>query len=784
MQKTIKLYKENTPIEIIIQWFKTKMYEFGGKIRNPSDRILIIRAKTGSGKSTALPVEIFRIFKPKSTTEYTGSHILVTQPRVLTAQEIAKDIASSPDWASDMVLGENIGYSTGSGKLMAKGGGLLYATIGTLLQQLRSTDAKDTIMKLYKFIILDEVHERSMEFDMTVMLMKKYINENYSNKKCPFLILTSATFDVEKYCKYFDVSPKTNVMDVMGSVYPISESYLKTDSSNTVKTGIEIIKDIHEERINPMPEGENDILVFCPGMMMMKEYKTELLKYSIELIKNKKKLFVITIIDGKAVAFNTIERRIVGMNYSDLRINDSGEYDSKGQHKVMRRIILGTNVAETGLTIMTLGHCIDTGWKNIKELYQPYGIEGVIQKPVDKSNVIQRRGRVGRKFPGHFYALYTEETFNSLADIQLSNIVLEDIGNTIIDILIQQNNCFAIDKIDMLDNPPVDNLKSAIEKNIVLGYIKSDYGKCFLMSELGEMYKEISKTSIEIFRSIIAGYIYDVCITDLITISAMLDVRMRKVDVSSILKESLPAFFFKTDSYMDIYTGITMDDFITGLFIFEAFTKITERGIKKTEEWCEKNKLDLNTMIDVIQRRLEIMNEIAVLKLDPFYNKDKSIINSKKDNYFKNVCNIKQCIFDGFKLNIIHNDKLTRSYKNRFGQTIKVNIPNRDIGFPQYLVTNKISINSNPMNPIFTFNLIAERVSVIDGYIGIDTEFLTPIQSLTYEDKKGAITISKSISKENSNIIENYNQIIANSFKPTLLALSNPKYKEYLDLIN
>ena len=261
-KKTIKLYKEHTPIEIIIRWFKERMYEFGGKVSSPSDRILVIRAKTGSGKSTTLPVEIFRIFKPNSTTEYSGPSILVTQPRVLTAQEIAKDIASSPDWAADMVLGENIGYSTGSGKLIAKGGGLLYATIGTLLMQLRTPEAKDTIMKLYKFIILDEVHERSMEFDMTVMLMKKFINENYSNKRCPFLILTSATFDVEKYCKYFEISPKTNVMDVIGSVYPISESYLKSDSSNTVKTGVEIIKDIHEDRLNPMPEGENDILVF------------------------------------------------------------------------------------------------------------------------------------------------------------------------------------------------------------------------------------------------------------------------------------------------------------------------------------------------------------------------------------------------------------------------------------------------------------------------------------------------------------------------------------------
>ena len=259
---------------------------------------------------------------------------------------------------------------------------------------------------------------------------------------------------------------------------------------------------------------------------------------------------------------------------------------------------------------------------------------------------------------------------------------------------------------------------------------------------------------------------------------------MRKVDVSSILKESLPAFFFKTEDYMDIYTGITMDDFITGLFIFEAFTKVTEKGIKKTEEWCEKNKLGFNDMIDVIQKRLEIMNEIAIVKLDPFYNKDKSLLNSTKDNYFKRICNIKQSIFDGFKLKIIRNDKITRSYKDRFNQTIKVSIPNRNIGFPQYLVTNKISINSNPLNPTFTFNLASERVSVIDGYISIDTEFLTAVQSLTYEDKKGAIALSKSITKKDINVIENYNDIISSSFSPTLLALSNPKYTECVSLLS
>ena len=734
-----KYYKENPPIKIIVNWLKERMSEFGGRpAQSPADRILIVRAKTGSGKSTAMPVEIFRIFKPKNMTSYEGKSILCTQPRVLTTQEIPKDIASS-DWATDMILGKTIGYSTGSGKMIGERGMkgiLLYATIDTLLAQLRGDNSKDTIMNLYKMIILDEVHERSMTFDMTTMLMKQFIYENYKNPQCPFLILTSATFDTEKYCNYFGIKSNTNLIDVVGFVYPISEQFLKIDSDDTIQSAVELIKDIHEGKINQTKKEEGDILVFCYGMPPMKELKEKLLKYNVELIKNKKNPFVIALIEGKAVNYNTIERKIVYMDYDRLHINDSGEYDYKGKHLATRRIIAASNVAETGLTVPTLGHCIDLGWKNVKETYSPYGITGLVVKPVDKSNVMQRRGRVGRKFPGHFYAMYTEETFNSLTPIQLPDIVREDISGNVIDILIQQKNCFDVSKIDMLDVPSVDSLKMSIEKNIILGYVKSDYGKCFLMSELGEMVRELRYTTVEVFRCLISGYVYDICILDLVTIFAMSDVRLRKVNIEDILKEILPAFFFEKKEFMNLYTTLTMDDFITNLFIFKAFVSFLDKGISHAEAFCDKTKLNFNEMIEVIEKRLDIIDDLLNVNLDPYYLKEESIIKSTKDNYFDTICKIKKCLYDGFRLNIIQNNKITKNYNDRFGNNIKVNLPNHNLGFPKVVLTNKIKINSNPLSPNFQFNLETDKVSVLDGYIGIDTEFSTPIMFIETAQKK------------------------------------------------
>ena len=736
-KSTIEYYKENTPVTIIKNWIKNRMPEFGGKVTSPSDKILLIRAKTGSGKSTAMPVEIFRMFKPKTSTDYEGKSVLVTQPRVLTSQEIPKDITSS-DWAKDMILGKTIGFSTGSAKVVGERGGrsmLLYATIDTLLAQLRGENAKQTIMDLYYVIILDEVHERSMTFDMTVMLMKKFIYENYKNKNCPILLLTSATFDVEKYSKYFGIPMKTNVIDIAGFVYNISDQYLNHDTLNTMNTTLSIIKDIHEDKINVQKQGENDVLVFLYGMSPMKKLKELLLAYNIELINQKKKIFVVTIVEAKAVNFNTIERQIVYMEYNNLKVDDKGEYSSKGKHVAYRRIILASNVAETGLTIPTLGHCIDMGWKNVKELYNPYGIYGMVVKPVDKNNVTQRRGRVGRKFPGHFYAIYTEQTFNSLTSIQLPSIVLEDISNNIIDILIQQDNCFDIEKIDMLDNPPIDSLKMSIEKNITLGYLKSDYGKCFLMSDLGELSRSLNNISIEVFRSIISGYVYDICIPDLITIFSMIDVRTSyKIDIPGILKESLPPFFFESKDYMNTYTAITMDDFITLLFIFESFSKSLEKGIVYSQTFCEKHKLDFDTMIDVIEKRIKIMDELILLKFNPLYLQDKSLVNSKKDKYIKHLSIIKQCIYDGYRLNLIINDKISRNYKDRFGNITKIKSPNRNIGFPKYIITNAIKIVGNPFSETFQFNIESDKISVMDGYVPIDLQFNTPIHTLTYDD--------------------------------------------------
>src|SRR5690606_33947622 len=99
-----------------------------------------------------------------------------------------------------LIMDRNIGYQTGPIRSQAVKG-IVYMTIGVLLRQLNTLEDADIIRK-YQFIIIDEAHERSVETDLALYLMKRFIHRNFAKPECPFLVVMSATFDPEKFRRY------------------------------------------------------------------------------------------------------------------------------------------------------------------------------------------------------------------------------------------------------------------------------------------------------------------------------------------------------------------------------------------------------------------------------------------------------------------------------------------------------------------------------------------------------------------------------------------------------
>ena len=146
------------PVDFLTQWLRMRMVEFGGDVpKQLSDRVIIAKSETGSGKSTVLPAHVFRLLRDPRTPlkqKHVGRSVLCTQPRVLTAMTLARDMSSSPHYPE---LTLPVGKLGPTGKAIIEDGGtvgfqtspithkpsrgLIYSTAGVLRAQLRSAAA-------------------------------------------------------------------------------------------------------------------------------------------------------------------------------------------------------------------------------------------------------------------------------------------------------------------------------------------------------------------------------------------------------------------------------------------------------------------------------------------------------------------------------------------------------------------------------------------------------------------------------------------------------------------
>ncbi len=135
-------------------------------------------------------------------------------------------------------------------------------TDGVLLQELK----KDTLLYEYDVIIIDEAHERSLNIDFILGLIK-----DISRKRDDFkIIISSATINTKIFSKYFNNAPVVSIETI---AYPVQIIY-NPPLLNTSKGMILKIKEIVSNVIKEKKTG--DILIFLSGEKEIKETIKEL----------------------------------------------------------------------------------------------------------------------------------------------------------------------------------------------------------------------------------------------------------------------------------------------------------------------------------------------------------------------------------------------------------------------------------------------------------------------------------------------------------------------------
>jgi HrpA-like RNA helicase len=547
---------EASPDDYIYNFIKTKIQEKPDPENSFTSRILILEAGTGTGKSFTIPPLSAAVLKELGY-PHESKQVICTQPKILTTVNIANRISGVPFYKKYgnlglvFTLGDNLGYKTSTFTDVSPGIKVLFATNGSLDMEIAKNPAKK-IMQKYGVIIIDEAHERSLQFDRTMMSIKYMFTDNPGDPDLPFVICMSATFDVNKYAAFFNCDMK-NVIRVAGISNPIETRWPQSDVAQFVPEAVLKAKECIEAEllstlardypkgVIPEVESDNRVLIFMTGIAVYKKVIKGLMKWD-ETKADVIRMF--TDDDIETLVFNyTIGGKIVEIYLEVLPIESTavgrsskaylrvteGASEAKSHAKPDMRfstqIIIANTVAETGLTLPDLGYVIDCGWSKNGEFNPRVNIGNLIlTKPAAQAQILQRKGRVGREKPGIFIPLYTEATFNQLQKVQNPDIVAGDPTGVLLAYARLYNDLEIGEFIPgvgrtmkerMLDVPSHAAAEYSIRQLQMLGFL-DNHGK---ITKSGNIAATITSITPQAIGMLMAGIAWEVCLDDLIAIA-------------------------------------------------------------------------------------------------------------------------------------------------------------------------------------------------------------------------------------------------------------------------
>ena len=395
--------------------------------------VTVVVGETGSGKTTQLVQYLHQRGYARQ-----GKLIGCTQPRRLAAIGVARRVSDEMGCA----LGTTVGYSIHLDDTTSAETEVKFMTDGVLLRE----TVNDPSLEKYSVVVLDEAHERSVDTDVLMGVLKLALRRRADLK----LIVTSATMDVQKFSAFFGNAP---CYEIPGQTFPVKIHYSPSPVADYVAEAVFRVCQLHMQM--PM-EGKHDILVFMTGREDV--YGTcELVRRRLaELSPRHLETLLILPCLSEASAPSSASSSGVGV----LDPTPAGK----------RKAVVATNVAETSLTIDGVRYVVDGGFMKTNVYRPSIGMNTLQRYPTSQAQAGQRKGRAGRTTEGVCYRLYTEEQY---AQEMLPNSVPE-IQRSSVDSVVLLLKSIGIDRLrdfDFMDAPPVANVRNSMFHLWVLGFL-------------------------------------------------------------------------------------------------------------------------------------------------------------------------------------------------------------------------------------------------------------------------------------------------------------------------
>jgi HrpA-like RNA helicase len=408
-------------LEGIMQEIKTK-------------QVIQLAAETGTGKSVSILASF--IHKVMCNDDFFSKYkLLVSEPTVVNVIYLHQYLTKMMPEAAPLigrgcsgVKSENFHSSKAS-----------YLTTQTLVNYLinlwTATEKRELLNNL--IIMIDEAHHSSVENKVLHALCNWFIKKGLKLK----VIVSTAT-----PCSHSFENLKVKPIELKGTQHPIETIF----HNEAVVKYSNKITDIDNDNLlsnlllifNNVIKSENysgDILIFLPGENEVNDF-VEILE--IQLAEEIK--------EGKYSVYSL---------YSNLP-EESLKSVQENVPETQRKIIVATNVAESGVTFQNVRIVIDP-LLHKKVSVNIKGSRVINLEAISKASSTQRKGRAGRCQPGWYFPMTTKDEWDNLQDYYTSDFDVLPKEMVVLSLL---SKGLPAGEILMIEQEEYDDLLSSMRK--------------------------------------------------------------------------------------------------------------------------------------------------------------------------------------------------------------------------------------------------------------------------------------------------------------------------------
>ncbi|GFP90336.1 putative uncharacterized protein at4g01020 chloroplastic [Phtheirospermum japonicum] len=405
-----------------------------------SQQVTVLIGETGSGKST----QLVQFLADSGFSDHES--IVCTQPRKLAAISLAERVKEE---SCGCYNDPSVAFYPSYSSVQEFDSKVTFMTDHCLLHHYMS----DKQLSRISCIVIDEAHERSLNTDLLLALIKNVLCQ----RPCLRLVIMSATVDADQFADYFF---GCRTLHVAGRNFPVDIKYVPCEFEKS------------------------------PAYKSMPSYVLDVLRMVTKINKTER--------EGTILAFLTSQMEV---EWACEKFQDSscivlplhGKLSYEDQTRVFltypgkRKVIFATNVAETSLTIPGVKYVVDSGMVKESRFESATGMNVLRVCRISQSSANQRAGRAGRTEPGTCYRLYTQNEFESMLSHQEPEIRKAHLGVAVLKILAL--GIKDVQKFDFVDSPSIRAIDMAVRSLIQIGAIAVKNDGYELTAEGREMVK-------------------------------------------------------------------------------------------------------------------------------------------------------------------------------------------------------------------------------------------------------------------------------------------------------